>query len=73
MEKLNVSVILPIKSSKTLNFDDYFNKAIQSIKNQKLGINELSLKELKILRKKSEEEKRTIQLLLVNQVVVKPR
>jgi len=41
MEKLNVSVILPIKSSKTLNFDDYFNKAIQSIKNQKLGINEL--------------------------------
>lgn len=41
MEKFNVSVILPIKSSKTLNFDDYFNKAIQSIKNQKLGINEL--------------------------------
>ena len=41
MEKFNVSVILPIKSSKTLNFDDYFNKAIQSIKNQKLSINEL--------------------------------
>ena len=41
MEKFDVSVILPIKSSKTLNFDDYFNKAIQSIKNQKLGINEL--------------------------------
>lgn len=41
MEKFNVSVILPIKSSKTLNFDEYFNKAIQSIKNQKLGINEL--------------------------------
>jgi len=41
MEKFDVSVILPIKSSKTLNFGDYFNKAIQSIKNQKLGINEL--------------------------------
>ena len=41
MEKFDVSVILPIKSSKTLNFDEYFNKAIQSIKNQKLGINEL--------------------------------
>ena len=41
MEKFNVSVILPIKSSKTLNFDDFFNKAIQSIKNQKLSINEL--------------------------------
>ena len=41
MEKFDVSVILPIKSSKTLNFGDYFSKAIQSIKNQKLGINEL--------------------------------
>jgi len=41
MEKFDVSVILPIKSSKTLGFDDYFTKAIQSIKNQKLGINEL--------------------------------
>ena len=41
MEKFDVSVILPIKSSKNLNFDEYFNKAIQSIKNQKLGINEL--------------------------------
>lgn len=41
MEKFDVSVILPIKSSKTLNFDEYFSKAIQSIKNQKLGINEL--------------------------------
>jgi len=41
MEKFDVSVILPIKSSKTLNFDEYFKKAIQSINNQKLGINEL--------------------------------
>ena len=36
MEKFDVSVILPIKSSKTLNFDEYFNKAIQSIKNQNI-------------------------------------
>ena len=41
MENFDVSVILPIKSSKTLNFDEYFNKAIQSITNQKIGINEL--------------------------------
>ena len=41
MEKFDVSVILPIKSSKVLNFDDYFQKAIESIKIQKLPINEL--------------------------------
>ena len=41
MEKFDVSVILPIKSSKTLNFDEYFGKAIESIKTQKLPINEL--------------------------------
>ena len=41
MEKFDVSVILPIKSSKTLDFDDYFGKAIESIKTQKLPINEL--------------------------------
>jgi len=41
MEKLNVSVILPIKSSKTNNFSEYFEKAITSIKNQKTQINEL--------------------------------
>jgi glycosyltransferase involved in cell wall biosynthesis len=41
MEKFDVSVILPIKSSKTNNFSDYFEKAITSLKNQKTQINEL--------------------------------
>ena len=39
--KLSVSVILPIKSSKAKDFDEYFNKAIQSIKDQKVDIEEL--------------------------------
>ena len=39
--KLNVSVILPIKSSKVKDFSDYFNKAITSLKNQQTKINEL--------------------------------
>lgn len=39
--KLSVSVILPIKSSKAKDFDEYFNKAIQSIKDQKVEIEEL--------------------------------
>ena len=38
---LSVSVILPIKSSKTKDFDDYFEKAITSLKNQQVGIEEL--------------------------------
>lgn len=41
MEKFNVSIILPIKSGKALNFKDYFDKAINSIKEQKLSVNEL--------------------------------
>lgn len=41
MEKFDVSVILPIKSSKTNGFADYFEKAITSLKNQKTKINEL--------------------------------
>lgn len=41
MEKFDVSVILPIKSSKALNFDEYFTKSIQSITNQQVGVNEL--------------------------------
>ena len=41
VEKFDVSVILPIKSKIVLGFDDYFNKAIESIKNQKVKINEL--------------------------------
>ena len=39
--KFDVSVILPIKSSKALNFAEYFEKCIESLKTQKLGINEL--------------------------------
>ena len=39
--KLSLSVILPIKSSKSKDFEDYFNKAIESIKNQQVGIEEL--------------------------------
>jgi glycosyltransferase involved in cell wall biosynthesis len=39
--KLSVSIILPIKSSKAKNFEDYFNKAIESINNQQIDIEEL--------------------------------
>ena len=41
MEKFDVSVILPIKSSGAIDFKDYFTKCIESIKNQKTKINEL--------------------------------
>jgi glycosyltransferase involved in cell wall biosynthesis len=41
MEKFDVSVILPIKSSKSNGFAEYFEKAITSLKNQKTQINEL--------------------------------
>jgi hypothetical protein len=41
MEKFDVSVILPIKSSGARGFDDYFTKAIESLKIQKTKINEL--------------------------------
>lgn len=37
----NVSVVLPIKSGKTLGFTEYFEKCIESLKTQKVGINEL--------------------------------
>jgi hypothetical protein len=40
-QKFDVSVILPIKSSKANGFADYFNKAITSIKDQQTQINEL--------------------------------
>lgn len=36
-----ISVILPIKSGKALDFDNFFEKAIQSVKNQKEHVNEL--------------------------------
>lgn len=41
MEKFDVSVILPIKSAKARGFDEYFEKAIESIKIQSLQIKEL--------------------------------
>lgn len=39
--KFDVSVILPLKSGKALNFTEYFEKCIESLKTQKVGINEL--------------------------------
>ena len=39
--KFNVSVILPIKSAKVKDFNEYFNKCITSLKNQQTKINEL--------------------------------
>ena len=39
--KLSLSVILPIKSSKTKDFEDYFEKAISSLKTQQVGFEEL--------------------------------
>ena len=41
MEKFDVSVILPIKSAKALNFAEYFEKAIKSLVEQRTQINEL--------------------------------
>jgi glycosyltransferase involved in cell wall biosynthesis len=41
MEKLDISIILPIKSSSSTDFSSYFEKAINSIKEQKLQVNEL--------------------------------
>jgi glycosyltransferase involved in cell wall biosynthesis len=40
-EKLSLSIILPIKSSKSRDFNDYFEKAITSIKSQTVDIEEL--------------------------------
>jgi len=39
--KLSLSIILPIKSSKAKNFDEYFEKAITSIKTQSVEVEEL--------------------------------
>ena len=41
MEKINLSIILPIKSGLVINFDDFFKKAIDSLKEQKVPFNEL--------------------------------
>jgi glycosyltransferase involved in cell wall biosynthesis len=38
---LSLSVILPIKSSKAKDLDEYFEKAISSLKNQQVGFEEL--------------------------------
>ena len=40
-DKLNISIVLPIKSSLSRDFAEYFGKAIQSIKNQIVGVDEL--------------------------------
>lgn len=40
-EKLSLSVILPIKSSKAKDFSTYFEKAIKSLKNQQVEFNDL--------------------------------
>jgi hypothetical protein len=40
-QKLDVSVILPIKTRKEKDFEFYFDKAIASLKTQKFGFNEL--------------------------------
>jgi hypothetical protein len=40
-EKFDVSVVLPIKASKAYDFENYFTRAIESLKIQKLSINEL--------------------------------
>jgi hypothetical protein len=39
--KLDLTIILPIKSSLAKDFDEYFTKAIGSIKNQKVQVQEL--------------------------------
>ena len=36
-----ISVILPIKSAKAIGFEDFFDKSIQSVKNQKDHLSEL--------------------------------
>lgn len=43
LKKLNVSVVLPVESTKHKNFDELFNKAIQSIVFQEREIDELVL------------------------------
>lgn len=40
-QKLPITVILPIKSSKAKDFDDYFDKAIKSLQNQQVSFEEL--------------------------------
>jgi glycosyltransferase involved in cell wall biosynthesis len=39
--KASISIVLPIKSSKVKDFAEYFDKAIKSIQNQQVGVEEL--------------------------------
>jgi glycosyltransferase involved in cell wall biosynthesis len=41
MEKIDISVILPIKSSKVKDFEDFFKKAIESLRNQSVQSDEI--------------------------------
>ena len=42
MENINtISVVLPIKSSSALSFEDFFEKCIKSVQYQKDNVNEL--------------------------------
>jgi glycosyltransferase involved in cell wall biosynthesis len=41
MEKIDISVILPIKSSKAKDFEDFFKKAIESLRNQSVQADEI--------------------------------
>lgn len=52
--KISLSVILPIKSSKAKDFDEYFKKAIESLKNQQVEFEEL------VIVHTSEEQLKTI-------------
>ena len=36
---LDITIILPIKSAVVKDFDEYFDKAVQSVKNQKVKVN----------------------------------
>ena len=38
---LDITIILPIKSAVVKDFDEYFDKAVQSVKNQKVKVKEL--------------------------------
>jgi hypothetical protein len=40
-KKLNLSVVLPLKSAVVKDFDEYFDKCIKSLKIQKVPFNEL--------------------------------
>jgi hypothetical protein len=47
MKKISLSVVLPLKSSLTKDFSDYFTKSIDSLKNQKVEFEELLIVQTK--------------------------